>query len=199
MDITNVVNRLHTDFQNADNIVNRSVKYSFHYHDSDTSIYYTQANQLGNYLMLVICVDNKYYLVSLYFSEYNGLYKIPPYIPEEIYPLICPYIFKQDNYSPVKYFEKICETILNGHPITSNYKTDINKYELHEYQNKHDCPFFECFVRVNMSPDMKKKIKAKYDSQLAYQIINYCHNMGKTCRFTPDINKAHDIVLAMNE
>lgn len=199
MNITDAINKLHTDYQNADNIVNCSIKYSFDYHGSNTSIYYTQENQLGNYIMLIICVNNNYYLTSLYFSEYNGLYEISPYIPKEIYPLISPYIFKQDNYSPVKYFEKICESILNSYPITSNYKTDINKHKLHIYQNNQDCPFFECFVRVNMSTNMKKKIRERFNSQLASQIISYCHNIGKTCRFTSDINKAHDIVLAMNE
>lgn len=199
MNITNVVNKLHTDYQNTDNVVNRSVKYSFRYHDSDTSVYYAKTINLERYITLVVSVNNVYYLISLPIKENNNSFELTPYIPEEVYPLIRPFIFEKDNNSPIKYFEKICSVILNTQPITTNYETDINNHNLYVYHNKCDYPFFQNFVRANMSPDMKKKIKKQYGNPLADQIINYCYNMGKTCRFTPDITKARNIVLVMNE
>lgn len=198
MDITKAVNKLHTDYHNADNIVNRSIKYSFHYHNSYTSVYYIKTNDLGRCIILVVSVNSFCYLMSIPFNESHNLYYITPYIPEEIYPLLYPFIFKKDHNSPVQYFEKIIETVLNTQPITTNYVTDINRKDLYTYKNNFDCPFFQNFVRANMSYKMKNKIRKQFGSDLATQIINYCRNMGKTCRFTSDITKAHDIVLAMN-
>ena len=199
MNITDAINKLYTDYQNPNNIINYSIKYDFNYHNSHTSIYYTQENNLENNIVLIICANNTFYLTSLYFSNHNNLYEITPYIPEEVYPLIRPYIFEQDNNSPIKYFERMFEVILNNHPIITNYQDDINTHHLYIYHNNNNCPFFQCFVRVNMSKDMIDKIRNKYDKQLANQIISYCKQTNKTCRFTPDITKAHDIVLAMNE
>lgn len=80
----------------------------------------------------------------------------------------------------------------------TNYKTDTNNYNFYTYKNHNKCPFFETFIRKNISPKMKKKIWERYSNDLANEIINYCNLTKKTLRFTPDINKAHDIIIAMN-
>lgn len=197
MDITNVVNKLHADYQNVDNIVNNSLKYSFYYYESYTSIYYTRENSLERYIILSIRVNDIYYLTTIYFTEFNHAYKITPYISKEIYPLIKPYIFEKDNYSTIPYFERICEVILNNEPCTSDFKNDFSNQKLYKYRSKEEYPFFKNFTRKNMSPKMEKKIYKQFDRPLATQIINLCQNTGRTCAFTPDINNAHDIVLAI--
>lgn len=40
MDITNTVNKLKNDYRDSKNIINKSIKYSFNYYNSHTSIYY---------------------------------------------------------------------------------------------------------------------------------------------------------------
>lgn len=198
MNITNVVDKLHADYHIAQNIINKSIKYSFDYHNSHTGIYYLQDNGLQNQILLVICVNEKYYLTTIYFSLIDNEYQIKPYIPDEIYPHIKKEMFKSDNYSPVPYFQKICAVILNSNPITTNYKTDTEKYKFHTYKDQKECPFFETFTRKNISTDMIEKIQKRYKSDLANRIIRYCHQAGKTLRFTSDINKSHDIIISMN-
>lgn len=198
MDITNVVNKLQNDYHNTQNIINKSIKYVFDYHNSHTAIYYLQENGLQNQILLVICVNDKYYLTTLYFSLINNGYKMPRYIPDEIYPYIRKQMFEKDNNSPARYFDKMFSVILNNDPITVNYKIDTNNYEFHTYKDHKECPFFETFIRKSISSDMKEKIYKRYSYELAKEIIKYCYRTSKTLRFTSDFNKSHDIIILMN-
>lgn len=198
MNITNVVNKLKSDYQNTQNIINKSIKYSFDYHNSHTSIYYLQENDLQNQILLVICVNNKYYLTTITFSLINNEYNTRRYIPDEIYPYIKNEMFEKDNYSPVPYFNKMFSVILNNDPITTNYKVDTENCEFHTYKDHKECPLFETFIRKSISPDMKEKIYKRYSNELAKEIIKYCYQTGETLRFTSDFNKSHDIIILMN-
>lgn len=198
MDITNVVNKLQNDYHNTQNIINKSIKYNFDYHNSHTAIYYLKENGLHNQILLVICVNNRYYLAPLYFSLINNEYKMSRYIPDEIYPYIRKEMFEKDNNSPAPYFDKMFSVILNNDPITTNYKADTNNYKFYTYKDHKECPFFETFIRKNISTDMKKKICKRYSYELAKEIIEYCYQTGKTLRFTSDFNKSRDIIILMN-
>lgn len=196
MDITNVINKLKNEYRNTQNIINKSIKYSFNYHNSHTDVYYIQENGLQNQILLAIFVDKKCYLTTIYFSLVNDKFQIKPYIPDEIYPHIRKEIFEADNNSPSPYFKKICSVILNSDPIITNYKTDTKNYNF--YKNLKDHPFFETFIRKNISPNMKQKIFKRYSNDLAEKIIKYCEQTGKTLRFTSDFNKSHDIMISMH-
>lgn len=196
MDITNVVDKLRNDYHNTQNIINKSVKYSFDYHHSHTDIYYLEENGLKNQILLSICVKDKYYLTTICFS--NNDYEINPYIPNEIYQHIKNDIFSMDGYSPVPYFNKLCSVIINKVPIVTDYKDDIKNHNYHIYKDHNECPFFETFTRKNISDNMKEKIYKRYNNDLANKIIKYCYQTGQTLRFTSDFNKAHDIIFAMN-
>lgn len=198
MIITEVVNKLQKEYHNSQNMINKSLKYSFNYYNSHTAIYYLQENGLQNQILLAICVNGKYYLTTIYFSLFNYEYEIKPYIPNEIYSPIKKEIFEKDNYSPEPYFQKICSVILNNNPIITNYKTDTNKYKFYAYKAENECPFFETFIRKNISNDMEKKVRERYCNDLANKIIKYCYQTRKTLRFTSDINRAHDIIISMN-
>lgn len=140
---------------------------------------------MQNQILLAIYINDKYYLTTIYFSLINNKYQIKPYIPNEIYPQISKKIFEGDNYSPVPYFQKICSTILKNNPIITNYKTDTNKYQFYDYKDYNERPFFETFIRKNISPKMKAKIQERYSKDLANEIIKYCYRTKKHCDLLP--------------
>lgn len=198
MDITKVVNKLENDYNNAAYVINKSIKYSFNYYNSNTTIYYSKENELQNQIILIICVNRIDYLTTIYFLESNNQYTITPYIPAEIYPHIRQDMFESNNNSPILYFERMCSVILNSHPIVANYGADLSEHDFYVYNDHNECPFFETFIRKNMSLAMKQKIYKRYDNDLAKKIIAYCKENNQTLRFTSDFNRSHDIVIAMN-
>uniref|UniRef100_UPI00405682E9 hypothetical protein n=1 Tax=Acetatifactor sp. TaxID=1872090 RepID=UPI00405682E9 len=196
MDVTNIVNKLYHDYEDIENQINGSIKYEFEYQNCITRIFYTKQNGLEHQIMLVITSEQVDYLTTVYFSPNDGTYELKRYIPNEIYLALYNAIFKNDNNATTPYFDRMFNTILAGPPTGCNYRNEIHGMNLYQYRNPNnnpDNPFFETVVRKNMSPNMQKKIKEKFEWNVAIKIIKYCTKSNLTLRFTSDIAKATDI------
>lgn len=197
MIITEHITKLHNDYQNINNRINNSIRYTFDHNGSRTSIYFTCENELQNQIILTICYNDTYYITPKYFSENNGVYNMTGFIPTEIYPHIRD-IFADNNYSPSCYFEHMLDAILNTAPVGKNFLAEINRHPYYNYENTSERPFFETFTRQNMSPAMRDNIQKRFDFDLANRILEYCDRTNKTLRFSSHIERNHDILIALN-
>lgn len=196
MIVTEYIRKIHRDYQNIGNVVNKSIRYNFPYNNSNTSLYYSCNNRFKNELILIIHYNNTCYLTSMYFSQHNNEYHMNCYIPNEIYTHISA-LFADNEYSPSKYFDYMLKVILKSEPIVADYIDEIKKHKKNVYKYTKDRPFFETFIRKNMSKKMKKKVESYFESNLAKQIVDYCKEINKSLRFTSELSRRNDVVIAL--
>ena len=189
IDFTTSYNKLNLDLMNY--AVNHSIRYDFQYNGYDCRIYYTHENNLQNVLTLIVDINNVLYPFVIHAINMGT---ITEYIAPEIYQHIKP-VFAPDKYTPHPFFEHICETIQNRNPIYEHF--DSHEPRLYHYQNNIHKPYFECFVRQNMSPEMKKRLKNTYPYEFYKDLYQFCREHRITTRFNIDPARAHDIVIEM--
>ena len=199
MNVTNLINKILTDYANTNLVVNSSVKYSFLYNDCQTDVFYTRMDELQNQLLIAVTVNGVDYLSTLNFSmNSDNEYFMNYYLPSELYKNVkFTLLYINGKCSTTPYFERMVQTIMNNKPTPSNHRNDISHKNLYHYHKHNDNPFFETIILKSMSDDMVNKIKNKYDSKVAQQIFKYCGHT-KTLRFTSDINKSKDILTFIN-
>lgn len=200
MNVTPMINKILSDYNNKELNVNFSIKYRFMYNGFQTDIFYSSMNGLQNQLLISINVNDIDYLTTLYFSKNgNDEYFMNYYLPPELYKNVkFTLLYVNGKCSTTPYFEQMVSTILNTTPISTNFKNYSKHRNMYKYKNHVDNPFFETFVRVPMSPGMVNKINCKYDKNTAHQIFKYCGKI-KTLRFTSDITKSKDILTFINQ
>ncbi len=200
MNVTNMIQKIHKDYQNNELVVNSSIKYRFYYNGYQTDVFYTTSDGLQNQLLIVITIDDINYLTTVYFSRTtDGQYFMNYYLPPELYKNVqFTLLYVDRKCSTTPYFDEMKKAILNNLPIPTNHASDINGRHLHQYKEIEDNPFFETIIRKPMSLKMIKKIKNKYDYNVAQQILKYC-GKTKTLRFTSDISRSKDILAYINK
>ena len=188
MDITNVINKIHSDSNIVGATINDTLKYEYDYNGYPVSLYYTDSDALKHILRIVIEVGDTTYLIVETFSECDCIYEMKTYIDPELYNALkfnVLYVNKKCRTTP--FFEEMKSSILNHTPVIANVPVKVYTHNHPEYK-----PYFETVIRKKMSETMKKRIWDSYDSNLAKKIMDYCNDM-QTLRFTTDITRAHDI------
>lgn len=198
MIVTDLVEKLHSDYLVPRLPVNDSLKYSFTHNGCLTDVFYTQSDEMQNQLLIAIDIENITYLSTLYFSEDNdGEYYMNYYLPPELYNNVKHSLLSGDGYSTTPYFNAMRSCIMSTAPVADSAKRNIGGRTVHKYKSHIDNPFFETIIRKPMSDDMKMKIRKKYPFHIANQIFAFC-GATKTLRFTADITRAQDILTFIN-
>ena len=80
--ITNMIDKIFTEYKNSNMIINSALKYRFSYNGYNTDVFYTQKDGLQNQLLLAITVDNVTYITTLYFYKKDKEYCMQFYLPK---------------------------------------------------------------------------------------------------------------------
>ncbi len=189
MDITDLIVKIHKDYDNTANRVNNTLRYQFIYNCCITDVLYTEVSGLEQTLRLIIRVDDLDYLIVEHFSESDGEYSIETYIDPEIYEHIkyC-VLLVGGKIKTNPYFEAMRDQLLSNTPIVH---PDISRNYFH-HQDAEYKPYFETTVRKKMSSKMRDRIIQSYNKDLARRILDFCGDT-QTLRFTADENRARNI------
>ena len=189
LDITSLINKIHADYNNPNNLTNNTLRYQFEYNGFITDVFYTKTNGLEQSLRLVVKVSDEDYLIVEHFSCNNGKYEIQMYLDPEIYSALkFTLLFVNGKCSTTPYFTKMNEALIKATPL----KADNTVRNYHRYRNDEYKPFFETTIRKHMSQKMRDRIYKSYDHDLATKIIKYC-GTTQTLRFTTDIVKSKSV------
>ena len=189
MNITNLIEKLHNDYNNLDNRINNTLRYQFKYNTYLTDVLYTEMDGLEQTLRLIVRVDDLDYLIVEYFSRCEDTYTMQTYIDPEIYERIkFSVLLVNGKCKTNPYFEAMKEQLLVNNPIVQpNPPRNYYHHQDEEYK-----PFFETTIRKHMSPQMRDRILKCYSTDLARRILFFCDNT-QTLRFTTDENRAKNI------
>lgn len=75
MNITNLIEKLHNDYNNLDNRINNTLRYQFEYNTYLTDVLYTEMDGLEQTLRWIVRVDDLDYLIVEYFSLCEETYR----------------------------------------------------------------------------------------------------------------------------
>lgn len=189
MDITNLIAKLHKDYNNSDNLVNNTLRYQFEYNNFLTDVLYTESAGLEQTLRLIVRVDDVDYLIVEFFSRCEETYTMQTYIDPEIYERIkFSVLFVNGKCRTNPYFDAMREQLLVNDPIVH---PNLPRNYYHHQDDTYK-PFFETMVRKHMSPKMRDRILQSYSTDLARRILLFCGNTH-TLRFATDENRARNI------
>ena len=189
LDITALINKIQTDYNEPGNLINSTLRYQFTYNGFVTDVFYTKVNGLEQSLRLVVKILDVDYLILEHFSYSDGKYEIQTYLDPEIYNALKFTLFYVNcKCSTTPYFQEMHDTLIDAVPI----KEEDAERHYYRHHNDEYKPFFETTVRKHMSEKMRNRIYKGYDSVLAAKIIKYC-GTTQTLRFTTDIAKSKSI------
>lgn len=197
MDITTGFNHILNDWNTISNRVNDVIRYNLHINGHGIALSYTKVNGLGNQLSITWFTPANH-TITLFFDikKIDDGYQISTYIPNEYFSKV-KYSFNFNEEKPVNSFMSIIfERILTASPVTYNYDQYRQECRAMHFQNSTDNPFFQCFRRQNISPDMQDKVWRKYTN--AGEIIAFCKKYKYTLQFTADISLAKDFSTEFN-
>lgn len=206
MNITNLVSKLHTDYNNQPLHINPTIEYDFVYHHSRTRIIYTQKDSNVNALRLITTTKEKQIGTTLRFNQVNNEYYLDSWLPSKFFQELKNNHIFTNEHDVAAFLEMFSNAILNCSPKKSLLSHGADKPSINhckkkktntknkKRKSKKDLKHFETFVCSSMSPDMAKKIYDTFSRETATQIIIYCGST-MTLRFTDDINKSKDIRL----
>lgn len=197
MDITTGFIHILDNWDTITNRVNDVIRYNLHINGHRIALSYTKINGLGNQLSITWFTPANH-IITLPFDikKTDNGYQMSTYIPNDYFPDV-KYSFNFKEEQPVNSFiSSIFEHILATTPVTYDY--DQYRQECHamHFQNIADNPFFQCFRRQNISPQMKHKVWRKYTN--ADEIIAFCTKYHQTLQFTSDIALARDFSTEFN-
>lgn len=196
--ITNMIDKIFTEYKNSNMIINSALKYRFSYNGYNTDVFYTQKDGLQNQLLLAITVDNVTYITTLYFHKKDNEYCMQFYLPNELYERLQFSLLYVDGHCAVTpYFEKMINHIMKNYPIYVRHRDELRNYQNYVYEDEKNNPYFKTTRRVSMSAKMRSKIKKKYDEDLATKILDFC-GTTKTLVYTSNIAESKDIEVYMN-
>lgn len=196
--ITNMIDKIFTEYKNSNMIINSALKYRFSYNRYNTDVFYTQKDGLQNQLLLAITVDNVTYITTLYFYKKDKEYCMQFYLPNELYEQLQFSLLYVDGHCAVTpYFETMINYIMAHKPISVNHRNELANYHNYVYGDRNNNPYFKTTKRVSMSAKMRNKIKNKYDEDLATKILEFC-GTTKTLVYTSNIAESKDIEAYMN-
>lgn len=196
--ITNMIDKIFTEYKNTDMIINSALKYRFSYNGYNTDVFYTQKDGLQNQLLLAITVNNVTYITTLYFYKKDNEYCMQFYLPNELYEQLQFSLLYVNGHCAVKpYFETLKNYIMAHKPISVRHRDELRNYQNYVYEDEKNNPYFKTTRRVSMSAKMRNKIKNKYDENLATKILDFC-GTTKTLVYTSNIAESKDIEAYMN-
>ena len=181
---TDAYNRLNYLYANAQVSVNNSLRIDFQFNNSVNSVYYSQDGEL----LLIVEYQSIKYPLNIVIVENNNEYEIGTWIPHEVYSQIKSVLV---NWMPDSLFIAMQNAIFYNPPVISQ-KVDISRKEYYHCKKKENLPFFETFVRQNMSPNMKSRIRSVYCSR-SKDIIDFCTKHDLTLRFTDIKERKRDL------
>lgn len=196
--ITNMIDKIFTEYKNSNMVINSALKYRFSYNGYNTDVFYTQKDGLQNQLLLAITVNNVTYITTLYFHKKDNEYCMQFYLPKELYEQLQFSLLYVDGHCTVTpYFKKMIDHIMENQPISVRHRDELRNYQNYVYEDEKNNPYFKTTRRVSMSAKMRSKIKKKYDEDLATKILDFC-GTTKTLVYTSNIAESKDIEAYMS-
>ena len=196
--ITNMIDKIFTEYKNSNMIINSALKYRFSYNGYNTDVFYTQKDGLQNQLLLAITVNNVTYITTLYFHKKENEYCMQFYLPKELYEQLQFSLLYVDGHCTVTpYLKKMIDHIMENQPISVRHRDELRNYQNYVYEDEKNNPYFKTTRRVSMSAKMRSKIKKKYDEDLATKILDFC-GTTKTLVYTSNIAESKDIEAYMS-
>lgn len=190
MEITTGFIHILKDWETVSNRINDVIRYNLTVNRHRISLCYTKINGLENQFSITWFVGNQQIVVSFDVTETDKQYYMSTYIPNDSFAEIKS-SFNFNEPKPVNSFmSAVFNHILTAHPVIYDYNQYRQDCLAMHYQHNADKPFFECFTRKNISPEMQHKIKRKYTN--ADEIITFCITHNQTLRFTSDIERAKE-------
>jgi hypothetical protein len=190
MEITTGFIHILKDWETVSNRVNDVIRYNMTINHHRIALCYTKINGLENQLSITWHVGNRDIIVTFDVKEINKKYYMSTYIPNDSFAEIKG-TFDFNETSPVNSFmSDVFNHIPATHPVIYDYNLYRQEHLAMHFQHDTDKPFFNCFIRKNISPEMQRKIKRKYTN--ADEIITFCINYNQTLRFTSDIAHAKE-------
>lgn len=197
MNITNLVTKLHDDFNSKELCINQTLAYQFIFNDCVTNVHY-QENDMQNQLQLNIEIEDDVIIFVLEIESHENEYYMNCFLRPELYKQLKNTLFSNcETNKTTPYFEALCEAIINHAPITPHSPTEPETPPNPHHDKPVEKPYFNTFVRVPMSENMKEKIFEIYPHELAEQILIFC-GTNLTLRFTSEKDKEKNIIAFLN-